>query len=136
VDGEISSGFGKRHSPFSHRASFHHGIDLSLRIGSKVMATGEGIVTRVAYNRTYGKLVDIEHIPGLVTRYAHLTEARVRAGQRVRRGQVIALSGSTGRSTGPHLHYEVIHKGRARNPLPFVQLAQKLESFAPFLNVG
>lgn len=136
VDGEISSGFGKRHSPFSHRTSFHHGIDLSLKIGSKVMATGEGVVTRVAYNRTYGKLVDIEHIPGLVTRYAHLTEARVRAGQRVRRGQVIALSGSTGRSTGPHLHYEVIHKGRARNPLPFIQLAQKLESFAPFLNVG
>jgi murein DD-endopeptidase MepM/ murein hydrolase activator NlpD len=133
VNADISSGFGRRHSPFSRRISFHHGIDLSLDVGGKVMATGAGVVTRVAYNGTYGKLVDVEHMPGLITRYAHLSEARVRPGQLVRRGQVIALSGSTGRSSGPHLHYEIIHNGRTRNPLPFIELAQQLAPISPLV---
>ncbi len=81
---------------------------------------------RVAYNKTYGTLIDIEHVKGLVTRYAHLAKTLVRPGQRVSRGDLIALSGSSGRSTGPHLHYEVIHNGRARNPAPFMQLADRL----------
>jgi murein DD-endopeptidase MepM/ murein hydrolase activator NlpD len=132
VDGEITSHYGRRTSPFSRRASFHHGIDVSLQVGSRVMSTGAGIVRRVAYNRTYGTLIDIEHIKGLVTRYAHLAKSLVRPGQQVTRGQLIALSGSTGRSTGPHLHYEVIHNGTSRNPAPFIQLADRLAAIAPF----
>jgi murein DD-endopeptidase MepM/ murein hydrolase activator NlpD len=132
VHGEITSHFGRRHSPFSRRISFHHGIDVSLRVGSRVMSTGAGVIKRVAYNRTYGTLIDVEHFKGLVTRYAHLAKALVRPGQRVTRGQLIALSGSTGRSTGPHLHYEVIHNGKPRNPAPFIQLADRLANVAPF----
>jgi murein DD-endopeptidase MepM/ murein hydrolase activator NlpD len=132
VHGEITSHFGRRHSPFSRRISFHHGIDVSLRVGSRVMSTGAGVIKRVAYNRTYGTLIDVEHFQGLVTRYAHLAKALVRPGQRVTRGQLIALSGSTGLSTGPHLHYEVIHNGKPRNPAPFIQLADRLANVAPF----
>lgn len=135
AEGEISSDFGRRRSPFSKRQSFHHGIDVSLRIGTRVVATGAGVVIRVAYNRTYGTLVDIEHAQGLVTRYAHLAKALVRQGQEVTRGQLIALSGSTGRSTGPHLHYEVIHNAKARDPEPFMQLADRLAGTTPILLV-
>lgn len=129
VDGEISSGFGYRRSPFSRRASFHEGVDLSLRHGGRVLVTGAGVVDRVAYNSTYGLMVDIEHAPGLKTRYAHLTKSLVRPGQKVTRGDIIALSGSTGRSTGPHLHYEVIFKNRPKNPRPFIELADELRNF-------
>ena len=132
VHGEITSHFGRRHSPFSRKISFHHGIDVSLRVGSRVMSTGAGVIKRVAYNRTYGTLIDVEHLKGLVTRYAHLNKALVRPGQRVIRGQLIALSGSTGRSTGPHLHYEVIHNGKPRDPAPFIQFADRLSNVAPF----
>lgn len=129
VQGNLSSGFGHRRSPFSHRGSFHYGVDISLKVGSKVMATGAGRVVKVAHDRTYGTMVDIEHVPGLVTRYAHLSKVYVHAGQEVQRGGVIALSGNSGRSTGPHLHYEVRHNGKARNPTPFVQLAGRLSEF-------
>jgi hypothetical protein len=129
VQGHLSSGFGHRRSPFSNRGSFHYGVDISLKVGSKVMATGAGKVVKVAHNRTYGTLVDIQHAPGLVTRYAHLSKVYVHAGQEVQRGTAIALSGNTGRSTGPHLHYEVRHNGKARNPTPFVQLAGRLSEF-------
>jgi murein DD-endopeptidase MepM/ murein hydrolase activator NlpD len=124
--GDISSGFGRRSSPFTRRLSFHHGVDLSMPRGERVVATGAGVVQRVAYNRTYGTLIDIEHVKGLVTRYAHLAKTIVRPGQKVSRGEVIALSGSSGRSTGPHLHYEVIHNGQARDPEPFMELAARL----------
>lgn len=124
--GDVSSGFGRRRSPFTRRMSFHHGVDLSMPRGEQVVATGAGIIKRVAYNSTYGSLIDIEHVKGLVTRYAHLAKTLVRPGQTVSRGDVIALSGSSGRSTGPHLHYEVIHNGKARDPEPFMQLAELL----------
>lgn len=126
ASGDISSGFGRRRSPFTRRLSFHHGVDLSMPRGERVVATGAGVVQRVAYNKTYGTLIDIEHVKGLVTRYAHLAKTLVRPGQKVLRGDLIALSGSSGRSTGPHLHYEVIHNGKARNPEPFMQLAERL----------
>jgi len=129
VQGRLSSGFGHRRSPFSHGASFHYGVDISLRVGSNVVATGAGRVVKVAHNRTYGTMVDVQHAPGLITRYAHLSKVNVYAGQEVQRGTVIALSGNSGRSTGPHLHYEVRHNGKARNPTPFVQLAGKLSEF-------
>lgn len=126
VDGEVSSDFGYRRSPFSRRASFHEGLDLSLSRGGHVAATGAGVVRSVAYNSTYGIVVDIEHTPELVTRYAHLTKALVHQGQRVTRGDVIALSGSTGRSTGPHLHYEVLFRDTPKNPRPFLDLANEI----------
>lgn len=129
VQGRLSSGYGHRRSPFSHRASFHYGIDIALRVGSKIRATGAGTIIKVAHTRTYGRMVDIEHAPGLISRYAHLSKVHVTEGQKVERGEVIALSGNSGRSTGPHLHYEVRHNGKARNPAPFVQLAGRLSEY-------
>jgi len=126
VSGELTSGYGYRVSPFSHRGSFHEGVDISLDTGTRVRAPGDGVVLRVDFDGTYGWMIDVAHTPELTTRYAHLTRALVREGQRVHRGQVIALSGSTGRSTGPHLHYEVRVNGRAKNPMPFVTLADRL----------
>lgn len=126
ADGEISSEFGYRRSPFSRRATFHEGIDLSLRRGNRVVATGSGVVERVAFNRTYGTVVEIRHAPGLVTRYAHLHKSLVKSGQKVARGDLIALSGNTGRSTGPHLHYEVLFHNKPRDPRPFIELADQL----------
>jgi murein DD-endopeptidase MepM/ murein hydrolase activator NlpD len=135
VDGEVSSEFGHRRSPFSRRASFHEGLDLRLRPGGRVLSTGAGTVTHVAYNSTYGVVVDIEHAPGLVSRYAHLAQALVRVGQVVSRGTQIAQSGSTGRSTGPHLHYEILYRERPKNPRPFIELADNLRELG-FHNVG
>lgn len=128
VEGRISSGFGYRSSPFTHRGSLHEGLDISLHKGSDVFTTGAGTVANVSFERGYGWVVDIEHAPSIMTRYAHLSKPLVREGQRVTRGDRIALSGSTGRSTGPHLHYEVHINGRPRDPKPFVMLAQKLSS--------
>jgi murein DD-endopeptidase MepM/ murein hydrolase activator NlpD len=126
ADGEISSEFGHRRSPFSRRSSFHEGLDVSLSRGNRVVVTGGGVVERVAYNRTYGTVIDVKHAAGLVTRYAHLTKSLVKQGQRVSRGDLIALSGNTGRSTGPHLHYEVLFNDRPRDPRPFIELADEL----------
>ena len=126
VPGEITSGYGYRVSPFSHRSSFHEGIDISLEKGTRIRAPGDGIVVKAEYDGAYGWVVDIAHAGKIITRYAHLNKAMVRTGQRVKRGQIIALSGSTGRSTGPHLHYEVRVNGLAKNPMPYITLAEKL----------
>jgi len=126
VVGRLSSGFGYRSSPFSHQSSFHEGIDISLSRGGAVVATGAGVVKSVLYHRNYGWVIDVQHTQDIVTRYAHLTKAMVKVGQEVDRGQRIALSGSSGRSTGPHLHYEVLHNGRPKNPKPFIKLAEGL----------
>ena len=126
VIGRYTSGFGYRSSPFSSRSSFHQGIDVSIPRGAKVVATGAGVVKTVEYQGHYGLTVDIQHTPDVVTRYAHLSKATVRVGQAVDRGDRIGLSGSSGRATGPHVHYEVIYKGVARNPKPFVLLADSV----------
>lgn len=126
VVGRLSSGFGYRTSPFSNRSSFHEGIDISLSRGGAVVATGAGVVKSVRYHRNYGWVIDVQHTQDIVTRYAHLTKAMVKVGQEVDRGQRIAISGSSGRSTGPHLHYEVLHNGRPKNPKPFIKLAERL----------
>ncbi len=126
VVGRLSSGFGYRSSPFSNRSSFHEGIDISLSRGGAVVATGAGVVKSVLYHSNYGWVIDVQHTQDIVTRYAHLTKAMVKVGQEVDRGQRIALSGSSGRSTGPHLHYEVLHNGRPKNPKPFIKLAEGL----------
>lgn len=126
VVGRLSSGFGYRTSPFSHQSSFHEGIDISLNRGGAVVATGAGVVTSVRYHSNYGWVIDVQHTQYIATRYAHLTKAMVKVGQEVDRGQRIAISGSSGRSTGPHLHYEVLHNGRPKNPKPFIKLAEGL----------
>ncbi len=126
ADGEVTSHYGVRVSPFTRRASFHEGMDISLDRGDEVLATGDGIVTAAKYDGAYGWIVDITHSSNVVSRYAHLSKTLVRRGQSVTRGQRIALSGNSGRSTGPHLHYEVRVNGRARNPKAFVMLPQKL----------
>lgn len=126
VEGDVTSHFGYRVSPFSRRASFHEGMDISVPRGGEVLATGDGLVTAANYDGAYGWVVDVEHSPSVASRYAHLSKTLVKVGQHVRRGDRIALSGNSGRSTGPHLHYEVRINGRARNPQQFALLPQRL----------
>ncbi|NTU57596.1 MAG: M23 family metallopeptidase [Chlorobiaceae bacterium] len=116
VTGFITSSFGMREHPMYKRILFHAGTDFSAPIGTKVMATAEGTVAFSGFDRGYGKTVIINHAHGYQTVYAHLSKTLIRQGQRVNRGEVIAFSGNTGVSTGPHLHYEV-HKDNVQvNP--------------------
>jgi murein DD-endopeptidase MepM/ murein hydrolase activator NlpD len=117
--GYISSYYGSRQDPFEGHAAHHRGIDFAGAAGSEVLAVAEGVVTRVETVAGYGNLVEITH-GQYVTRYAHNKSALVAAGDRVSRGQPIALMGSTGRSTGPHVHFEVLQSGRHVNPLRFI----------------
>lgn len=105
--GWISSPFGFRQSPFSDKQEFHSGVDIAAHKGTPVMVTANGTVTFAGYKGSYGKVVSINHGFGIVTRYGHLSSFKVKKGQKVLRGEVIGEVGSTGRSTGPHLHYEV-----------------------------
>lgn len=116
-----TSGFGYRHDPFTGSTAMHTGVDMAGRYGEPILAATGGRVTRAAYWGAYGKVVDIDHGRGLSTRYGHLSQITVRTGDRIRPGQVIGYMGSTGRSTGTHLHYEVHIDGRATNPMPFLE---------------
>ena len=118
--GYISSGFGRRRDPFSGRICRHEGVDFSARKGSKIYATAQGVIRSAKYERGYGYTVEINHENGIVTRYAHNAKLLVKRGQRVDRGDVIAYLGNSGRSTAPHLHYEVRVNGVAQNPLNFI----------------
>ncbi|MBX3562862.1 MAG: M23 family metallopeptidase [Sphingomonas sp.] len=123
----FTSAFGVRSDPFRGRAAMHGGIDLAGPVGTPIYATADGIVQRSEYNRGgYGNLVEINHGQGIQTRYGHLSRLIAQPGQRVRRGDLIGLMGSTGRSTGSHLHYEVRIDGRAVNPIPFMQSNETL----------
>jgi len=123
----FTSGFGVRSDPFRGRAAMHGGVDLAGPMGTPIYATADGIVGRAEWNSGgYGNLVEINHGQGIQTRYGHLSRYTVSAGQRVRRGQLIGHMGSTGRSTGSHLHYEVRIDGRAVNPVPFMQSSDTL----------
>ena len=113
----ISSGFGLRPDPFSGQRAMHKGIDFEAREGTPVRVVADGLVARVAALSDYGNLVEITHRDGRATRYAHLKESFVRQGQVVRKGEIIAQVGSTGRSTGPHLHFEVLELGVQVYPL-------------------
>ncbi len=116
----ISSGFGSRRDPFTGRQAFHEGVDIAVWYGTPVLATAEGVVTYAGWRTGYGYTVDIDHGYGFKTRYAHNGEVLVSVGQEVKRGDVIAKSGNSGRSTGPHLHYEVHVNGVPKNPLEFI----------------
>ena len=118
--GWISSNYGWRNSPFSGARQFHKGIDLTARMGQPVYAPADGLVTYSAAFGTYGNFVAINHGYGMVTRYGHLSRMRVKPGELVKRGQLIANIGNTGRSTGPHLHYEVLLNGIHVNPYRFM----------------
>ncbi len=118
--GWISSRFGQRISPFTNEREFHKGLDISTSKLSPILAPADGVVSSVRWDHGYGKILTINHDYGLKTRYAHLEESLVKKGQYVKRGQKIALVGNTGRTTGPHLHYEVHLKGAPVNPLRYI----------------
>lgn len=117
----ISSSFGVRSDPFRSTAAMHAGVDMQGAVGTPVFATADGVVLRAEWSGGYGNLVEIDHGKGIATRYGHLSQIVVQANARVKRGDLIGLMGSTGRSTGSHLHYEVRIDGRAVNPMPFLE---------------
>ena len=118
--GFISSYFGERADPFDGTEAFHKGVDFAGSAGSNVTAVAAGVVTWAGERIGYGKLIEINHGDGFVTRYAHNERTLVSVGQTVKRGEPVALMGSTGRSTGPHVHFEVLRNGRQVDPLSFV----------------
>jgi murein DD-endopeptidase MepM/ murein hydrolase activator NlpD len=120
ANGFISSYFGERADPFDGLEAFHKGVDFAGSAGSPVVAVAAGVVTWAGERTGYGKLVEINHGDGFVTRYAHNERMLVSVGQTVTRGQQVALMGSTGRSTGPHVHFEVLRNGRQVDPLSYI----------------
>ena len=116
----LSSNFGSRSDPFNGQNRMHQGIDIPGPIGTPIYATADGVVRRAQWANGYGNLVEISHGNGLETRYGHLSKLIAQPNERVRRGQLIGLMGSTGRSTGSHLHYEVRIAGSAVNPIPYI----------------
>ena len=116
---QMASGYGWRADPIYGTERFHSGMDFACDIGTKVFATADGRVTSADWEQGYGMTIEIDHGYGYQTRYCHLSAYKVREGQRVSRGDLIALSGCTGKSTGPHVHYEVVQKGEKVNPVNF-----------------
>lgn len=128
----MSSDYGTRIDPFTRSLAYHPGIDFSVSHGSPVMATGDGVISKIDVDRNNGQYLEVEHASGFTTRYAHVSSFSVRTGESVKRGQVIAAVGNTGRSTGPHLHYEIRYQGVSINPLQaLTQSSQKLASSSP-----
>lgn len=123
-DAWISSTYGWRTDPFTGARSFHAGIDFATQAGAKVMAVAPGVVTYAGWMAGYGLTVEIDHGNGYVTRYGHNRELLVSVGERVEGGEVIARVGSTGRSTGPHVHFEVIRNGRTVDPAQYIHAAR------------
>ena len=120
VRGWLSSQFGYRTSPFTNRQTFHEGIDIAARHNTDVVATANGVVIFAGPKSGYGNLVTIDHGYGYMTRYGHNSTVNVKVGDKIERGQIIAKVGSTGQSTGPHVHYEVLVNGIPVNPLKFI----------------
>ena len=123
---KFTSNFGIRSDPFQHTARMHAGVDIPGPVGTPIYATAAGTIARAERAGGYGNLVEVDHGKGIATRYGHLSRMLVQPGAHVERGQMIALMGSTGRSTGSHLHYEVRIDGHAVNPAPFLTTADYL----------
>jgi murein DD-endopeptidase MepM/ murein hydrolase activator NlpD len=120
TQGYISSYYGERMDPFDGEEAFHRGVDFAADAGADVLAVATGIVTWAGPRAGYGVLVEVSHGNGYVTRYAHSSRVLVRVGETVERGQAVAAVGSTGRSTGPHVHFEVLRNGGQIDPIAFV----------------
>ena len=116
---QTASGYGPRIDPIYKTVKFHSGMDFSANVGTPVYATGNGVVRKAGWEGLYGNCIQIDHGFGYVTRYAHLSKIDVRVGQKVVRGETIGKVGTTGKSTGPHLHYEVMVKGQIVNPVNY-----------------
>lgn len=123
---DLSSPFGSRTDPLLGTPAFHSGLDFRTPFGTAIHATASGKVVKAGWNGGYGQMVEIDHGGGLTTRYAHLSDVAVNDGERVVAGEVIGKAGSTGRSTGPHLHYEVRRKGDAVDPLRFLKAGKRI----------
>ncbi len=117
VAGWLTSSYGTRKDPFNDESAFHPGLDISAEYGAPVLATGDATVVGAGMNGAYGNMVTLDHGFGIVTKYGHLSRFNVIADQQVKRGDVIGYVGSTGRSTGSHLHYEIWMNGRLTNPM-------------------
>jgi len=120
IRGLIGAGFAWRRDPFTGRRQFHRGLDISAPQGTPVRAPGDGIVVKSERHQGYGNVLYLSHGDGVITRYGHLLEFKTRPGTKVSRGDVVGLVGSTGRSTAPHLHYEVLVQGRQVDPMRYV----------------
>jgi murein DD-endopeptidase MepM/ murein hydrolase activator NlpD len=127
--GRISSDYGLRRHPVLGRMKQHAGIDIAAPTGTPVYATADGVVDKAYYSSSYGRVIYLDHGSDYETRYAHLSGMTVAAGQRVRKGDLIGYVGSTGRSTGPHLHYEIRIDGQPVNPMPFLRESETIASF-------
>ena len=125
----ISSTFGVRKDPFLGTPALHSGMDFSAPTGFPAKATAAGTVARAGWNGGYGRLVEIDHGNGLSTRFAHLSRIDVVEGRKVERGDIVGVVGSSGRSTGPHMHYEIRRDGEAVDPLRFIKVGRKLDQF-------
>ncbi|MEM9278448.1 MAG: M23 family metallopeptidase [Pseudomonadota bacterium] len=123
---KVSSHYGSRVDPFNGRIAMHSGIDFKAKTGTPVKATGKGVVTKAGRKGGYGKIVEVKHKNGYITRYAHLSRIAVQVGQHVNKGDIVGKVGSTGRSTGPHLHYEVRLNNKARNPSKYIKAGYKI----------
>jgi murein DD-endopeptidase MepM/ murein hydrolase activator NlpD len=122
--GWLSSYFGKRTDPFNGRQEMHKGLDFAGQMGSEVLATAAGVVSWAGKRYGYGQLIEINHGNGISTRYAHCERILVKVGETVKQGETIGLMGSSGRSTGPHVHYEVLKDGHQVNPTQYVRLGR------------
>lgn len=118
--GILSAGFGARSDPFTGEQEFHTGLDISAPAGNRFFAPADGTVVRIGWENGYGRYLQVSHGYGITTLYGHLSATRVAEGQRVKRGDLLGLVGSSGRSTGPHLHYEVVVNGKPVNPLDYI----------------
>lgn len=131
VDGSWNaSGFGWRIDPITGQVALHEGIDFIAEVGTPIHAAAAGVVVTAEHHPAYGNMVEISHPGDLVTRYAHASKLLVKPGQLVKRGETIAEVGTTGRSTGPHLHFEVRHKGVAQNPARFLAARARFQAAA------
>ena len=131
-----TSSYGVRYDPFTGNAAMHAGVDLAGPIGEPIYATADGVVHNAGWGGAYGNMIELGHGRGIATRYGHLSKVLVQAGDTVKKGQLIARMGSTGRSTGSHLHYEVRIDGRAVNPWPYLKAADTLLAMQTRINVG
>ena len=133
---KTASGYGMRIDPIYKTAKFHSGMDFSANKGTPVYATGDGVVTKAGWEGLYGNCIIIDHGFGYETKYAHLSKMEVRRGQKVVRGQTIGRVGSTGKSTGPHLHYEVHVKGRIVNPVNYYFMDLSAEDYDKMIEIA